>query len=104
MSHPERDLNDLAQLQSVVDFLHWISIAAKLEAVGVVANMPVITGDRATFRQIAREAVACGVVARKDKATIQRVVQEAVHYLGKEQPPKQSLDAFVFLLQCYPQQ
>lgn len=95
------DLNDPTELQPIIDFLFWINVAKKLQAVGLVAKVPYVIGNQATVRRLVRRAAAQGVAPRKDKVTIRRVILQIPFYSGSEPPREQTLDAFVAMTHQY---
>lgn len=101
MSPSESKWIDPSKLQSIVDFLHWIFAFAKMEAIGLVANVPVVNGDSVMFREIKQQAAAHAISPRKDSATIRRVYLQALSYSGSKPASMRTVEKFVNVVASY---
>ena len=95
------DDNYPADLQSLLDFLYWMSALAQLQAHGVVTNAPVVTGDKAKILHVIQLAAVRGLTPQTDEGTIRRVILDAARMSGMESPPPQKVEDLVFLMQQY---
>lgn len=97
----EPDPNDPADLQPMVDFVFWMTVATKLQAKGVVSKVPFVTGKKAKVQELMQQAVTRGVAPKKDKATIRRVIREVARYSGMDSPPRRRVEELIVVMQHY---